>query len=123
MNTAQAPGIVATPVLEGGAAMTRRPLAPEVVQRVKDHLAAGLNPRRAARAAGVSPTFAYVLCRSMGGVCRPAGAIYCDRYLNREKREDIARLAEAGWSMWAIARQIGKDVSTVSRELARSDPK
>jgi len=28
--------------------MTRRPLAPEVVQRVKDGLAAGLNPRRAA---------------------------------------------------------------------------
>jgi IS30 family transposase len=104
-------------------AMTRRPLAPEVVQRVKDGFAAGLNPRRAAAAAGVSETFAYVLFRSMGGVCRPKGANFCDRYLNREKREEIARLTEAGWSMRAIAREIGKNVSTVSRELARnSDP-
>src|SRR5260221_9170527 len=107
-----------------GQAMTRRPLAPEVVQQVKDGLAAGLNPGRAAAAAGVSATFAYVLYRSMGGVCRPAGTTYCDRYLNREKRDEIARLRDAGLGVRATARLVGVAASTVSRELRRNaDPK
>jgi IS30 family transposase len=90
------------------------------VRRVKDHLAAGLNPRRAAAAAGVSETFARNLFKSMGGVCRPAGTTYCDRYLNREKREEIARLRESGLSMRATARLVKVNVSTVSRELDRN---
>ncbi len=100
-------------------AVTRRPLAPEVVQRVRDGLAAGLNPRRAAAAAGVSATFAYVLFRSMGGVCKPR-VPYSDRFLSREQREEIARLTETGWSQRRIAAKIGVNHSTVSRELRRN---
>ena len=47
-----------TDVSEG--AVTRRGLPPERVQAVLDHLAAGLNPMQAARAAGVSKSFVYV---------------------------------------------------------------
>jgi IS30 family transposase len=94
------------------------------VRQVKEGLSAGLNPRRAAAAAGVSATFAYVLFRSMGGVCRPAGTTYSDRFLNREKRDEIARLHEAGLSVRAIGARIGVAPSTVSRELRRNaDPK
>jgi IS30 family transposase len=60
----------------------------------------------------------------MGGVCRPAGTTYSDRFLNREKREEIARLREAGCSMRAVARLTGVNASTISRELDRNaDPK
>ena len=52
----------------------------ERVRLVVDHLAAGLNPGQAARAAGVSKTFAYDLHRKMGGVYRPPGVTYSDRY-------------------------------------------
>ena len=75
-------------------------------------------------AAGVSETFARTLFKSMGGVCRPKGTTYCDRYLNREKREEIARLTEAGFSRRAVARKLGVNASTISRELRRNgDPK
>ena len=50
--------------------MTRRGLPPERVQAVLDHLAAGLNPVQAARAAGVSKSPAYVLDRPVSGVSR-----------------------------------------------------
>jgi len=49
-----------------------RGLPPERVQSVLDHLAAGLNPVRAARAAGVSKSFAYELDRKVSGVSRLA---------------------------------------------------
>jgi transposase, IS30 family len=52
--------------------VTRRGLPPERVQAVLDHLAAGLNPVQAARAAGVSKSIAYVLDRKVSGVSRLA---------------------------------------------------
>ena len=85
-----------------------------------DHLAAGLNPRQAARAAGVSETWAYVTHRRMGGVYRPPGVTYSDRYLSREERYELARLRECGLSVRAVAARMGRSASTVSRELARN---
>ena len=52
--------------------MGGRKLAPERVAAVLEHLAAGLNPVRAARAAGVSQTLAYDLDRKVAGVGRLA---------------------------------------------------
>ena len=95
-------------------------LAAERVRLVLDHLAAGLNPRQAARAAGVSKTFAYDLQHKMGGVFRPPGVTYSDRYLDREERYELARLREGGLSMRAVAARMGRSPSTVSRELARN---
>jgi IS30 family transposase len=89
-----------------------------------DHLAAGLNPRQAALAAGVSETWAYVTHRRMGGVYRPAGVTYSARYLDREERYELARLRESGLSVRAIAVRLGRSPSTISRELARNaDPR
>src|SRR5437764_14702865 len=62
----------------------RRAMAPERVRLVLGFLAAGLNPGRAARAAGVSKTFAYDLDRTVRGVSRLA-----------VKREAAARRAAA----------------------------
>lgn len=106
------------------AARPGRGVSPERARLLLDHLAAGLNPSRAAPLAGVSKTFAYDLYHKIGGVCRPPGTTYSDRYLNCEKRLEIARLREAGLSLRAIGRRIGVNASTVCRELNRNaDPK
>jgi transposase, IS30 family len=101
-----------------------RRLPPEKVRAVLDLLASGLSPKRAARAAGVSPGFAEGLHRKMGGVYRPPGSSYSARYLGREERYEIARLREAGLSVRAVAARLGRPASTVCRELARNrDPR
>lgn len=89
-----------------------------------DRLAAGLSPARAARAAGVSVSWAKVIHRRMGGVYRPPGVTYSDRYLDREERYELARLRECGLSVRAVAAAMGRSPSTISRELARNaDPR
>jgi IS30 family transposase len=99
-------------------------LPPERVRLVLDHLAAGLNPMQAARAAGVSKSFAYNLHHKMGGVYRPPGVTYSDRYLDREERYELARLRESGLSVRAVAARLGRSPSTISRELDRNaDPR
>jgi transposase, IS30 family len=101
-----------------------RELAPERVRAVLDQLAAGANPMQAAAAAGVSKSFAYRLHHKMGGVYRPPGVTYSDRYLDREERYELARLRESGLSMRQAAGRLGRSPSTVSRELARNaDPR
>lgn len=102
----------------------RRGLPPERVRLLMDHLAAGLSPPRAAAAAGVSRSHAYVLHHKMGGVYRPAGTTYSERYLSREERYELARLRECGLGVRAVAERMGRSPSTVSRELARNaDPR
>jgi hypothetical protein len=73
-----------------------------------DHLAAGLSPRQAARAAGVSASYASVIHHRMGGVYRPPGVTYCDRYLDREERYELARLRELGLSLRQIAARLDR---------------
>jgi transposase, IS30 family len=85
-----------------------------------DHLAAGLNPGRAAGAAGVSRSYAYQVHRRMGGVYRPPGVIYSARYLSREERYELARLRESGLSIRAVAARMGRSPSTICRELDRN---
>ena len=59
-------------------------MAPERVRLVLGYLEAGLNPMQAARAAGVSKSFAYELDRKVSGASRLA-----------VKREAAARRAAA----------------------------
>jgi transposase, IS30 family len=102
----------------------RAGLPPGRMRLLVDHLAAGLSPPQAARAAGVSVTWAKVINRRMGGVYRPPGVTYCARYLDREERYELARLRECGLSVRQIAARMGRSPSTVSRELARNaDPR
>ncbi len=84
--------------------------APERVRAVLDQLAAGCSPVQAAAAAGVSESFAYRLHHTMGGVYRPPGVTYCDRYLNREERYEIARLRECGLPVRQVAVRMGRNV-------------
>lgn len=90
------------------------------VREVLDAMASGLNPRQAARLTGVSATFARNWHHRVGGVYRPPGTTYSDRYLDRDERYELVRLIEAGLSMRAVAAQLGRAPSTISRELARN---
>jgi IS30 family transposase len=104
--------------------MAPRPVPEERVRVLLDLLAAGMNPVRAARAAGVSKSFAYDLRNKMGGVCRPPAVTYSARYLDRDERYEIARLRGQGLSVRQVAVRTGRSPSTVSRELARNaDPR
>jgi transposase, IS30 family len=101
-----------------------RRVPPERLRLLLDLLASGLNPNRAAAAAGVSIAFAYGLHHKMGGVYRPPGVTYSARYLDREERFELARLREAGLSLRQVAVRLGRSPSTVGRELARNaDPR
>ena len=98
-----------------GVALTR-----EQVRAVMDALASGLNGMQAARVTGVSKSVIYVMHRKVGGVYRPLGTTYSDRYLSRDERYEIARLVEGGLSIRAVAGRLGRAASTICRELARN---
>ena len=88
-----------------------------------DALASGFNPMQAARVTVVSKSYIYVLHHRLGGVYRPTGTTYNERYLDRDQRCELARLLDARSTQAEAARRIGCHPSTVSRELARnSDP-
>lgn len=90
------------------------------VRAVLDAMASGLNPRQAARLTGVSATFARNWHHKVGGVYRPPGTTYSDRYLDRDERYELARLIDAGLSVRGVAGRLGRAPSTISRELARN---
>ncbi|HEV3289709.1 MAG TPA: IS30 family transposase, partial [Streptosporangiaceae bacterium] len=98
----------------------RAGLPPGQKRLLVDYLAAGLGPAAAGRAAGVSKSYAYLVHHKMGGVYRPPGVTYCERYLSREERYELARLRECGLSVRAVAARMGRSPSTVCRELARN---
>ncbi|MCA1837018.1 MAG: IS30 family transposase [Actinobacteria bacterium] len=91
---------------------------------VLDLLCQGHGPMEVARRSGVSKSWIYRLHHSLGGVYRPAGVIYSDRYLDRDERYELARLNDAGLSLRAIGDRMGRSASTISRELTRNrDPR
>ena len=95
-------------------------LSDDRLRGVLDCLSAGMNPMQVGHATGVSKSLIYRLHHRLGGVYRPAGTSYSERYLDREQRYELARLREAGLSMPATAQRLGVHASTVSRELARN---
>jgi IS30 family transposase len=97
-----------------------RPLYPrEFERRFWGHVRAGLSVMAAADAAGVSGAWGRRLFRKAGGVnpTRVAGPV--GRYLSWSEREEIAALDHAGRGVREIARQLGRQPSTISRELDR----
>src|SRR5690348_13090326 len=50
----------------------------------------------------------------------PRPAVDQGRFLSREERYEIARLCDAGAGVRRIARAVGRDPGTISRELARN---
>lgn len=80
---------------------------------------AGLLIENAAVGAGMSVTWGRRLFREAGGVnpTRLAGPV--GRYLSWAEREEIAALTHAGAGVREVARRLGRDPGTISRELAR----
>lgn len=91
----------------------------EVRRRFWAGVRAGVSPSEAAEAVGVSTAVGRRWLVKAGGVIpyveEPTGL-----RLALGERETIGLMAAAGASMRAIAVEIGRDVSTVSRELARN---
>ena len=82
-----------------------------------------MNPWQASRAAGVSHGYARKLDRRWAGCTDPPEAPYSGRSLDREERYEIARLPEAGLTIRQVAARVGRQPSTMWRELARNaDP-
>lgn len=101
--------------------MPTPPLDPRKVRRVLDLLAEGRRQREVVELSGVSIASVQRIKAKVGGMFRPPSAGYCDRYLNREDRYELARLVDAGgYSQAEIARRLGRHPATISRELARN---
>ena len=99
-----------------------RPLLPREYERVFwQGILSGLGVEEAALTAGGSWSWGRRLFRKAGGVnptavAGPGG----QRYLRFDEREEIMRLQASGHGVRQIARAIGRDPSTVSRELRRA---
>jgi len=109
---------------EAGRGQERR-VAPQRRALLLELMRAGVNPRQAARAAGVSDGFAYRLDKKMGGVYSSSPdqgrtAAGCGRYLDYDKRLDLHALLEQGLPDAGIARRLGVHRSTVGRERKRN---
>jgi IS30 family transposase len=100
---------------------TKPDLPREYERRFWHGIRAGLSVDEAAVLAGASWSWARRLFLKAGGVnptstAEPIGR----RYLRFEEREEIMRLQASGLGVRAIAREIGRHPSTVSRELKRA---
>lgn len=100
---------------------TKPDLPREHERRFWQGIRAGLSVDEAAVAAGASWSWARRLIHKAGGVnptttTEPLG----QRYLRFEEREEIMRLQASGLGVRAIAREIERHPSTVSRELKRA---
>jgi len=73
----------------------------------------------AAGAAGMSETWGRRAFRNAGGVNLTRAAGLAGRYLSWSEREEIAALGHGGHGVRAIARRLGRDPGTISRELDR----
>lgn len=71
-----------------------------------------------ARALGRTPTAVFLTVKGRGGLA-PAARSRAARVLSLHEREEISRAVAAGVSARALARQLGRAPSTISRELRR----
>jgi IS30 family transposase len=87
-------------------------------------IAAGLSSEDAAIGAGVSPPVGFRWFREAGGmppkILAPSSKPPSGRYLLFREREEIALLRAQGCGVRETARRLGRDASTISRELRRN---
>lgn len=100
--------------------MAGRPRFPKHVERLFwEQVRAGVSPRAAAEAIGLSQKWGMVRFREAGGVNPTPVAPPKGRYLSWPEREEIAALDHAGHGVCEIARRLGRYPSSISRELER----
>ncbi len=80
----------------------------------------GLSTVAAAKRAGVSADRGFRWFRECGGVSPVSLAEPIGRYLSLSEREEISRGLAAEMSFRAIARHLGRNVATISREIDRN---
>lgn len=84
---------------------------------------AGLGPAEAAASVGASWSWGKRVLEEAGGVNPVPVADPVGRYLSHAEREEIMGLDAAGLGVRAIARAVGRDPATISRELKRGATK
>ena len=100
--------------------MIGRPKFPKQLERsFWARIGAGSGVEDACKEAGVSLRWGREVFRKAGGVKPTCVADPAGRYLSWPEREEIAALAHAGHGVREIARRVGRDPSTISRELCR----
>jgi IS30 family transposase len=99
--------------------MSRPRLPLEFEYRFWAGIRAGLSNPEAAVVAGVSAPTANRWFRQRGGVMPPVSTGARARVLSFIEREQIGLLRAAGHGVRAIARELGRDPATISRELRR----
>jgi len=104
------------PVKSPGAPCHRR----EVERGFWREIAKGLLPEEAAKAVGASQAVGSRWFRHGGGMAPMDLARLTGRYLSFAEREEIALLKARGAGVRRIAHALGRDPSTISRELRRN---
>jgi IS30 family transposase len=83
-------------------------------------IAEGVNSENAAVGIGVSPAVGTRWFRQAGGVRPQLTLVPSGRYLSFSEREEIALLRAQQLGVREIARRVGRDPATISRELRRN---
>ena len=105
-----------SPMKSPGAPALRR----EVEREFWREIAKGLTSEDAAAAVGVSQAAGTRWFRERGGMPLFMSAPVSGRYLSFREREEIALLKAQDVGVREIARRLGRDPSTISRELRRN---
>ena len=104
--------------------MRGRPRAPrELDRRFWAGIRDGLSVEDAGGLTGLSHKWARRIFREAGGVNPTSVAAPAGRYLSFSEREEIAALVHADRGVREIARRLGRDPGSISRELARGATK
>lgn len=94
--------------------------SPEERTQIWDRLATGQSMRSIARGLGRQSSSVRQLVRRTGGVAPPMVKSRSSRFLSLAEREEISRGVLAGLSCRAIAAQLRRSPSTISREIKRN---
>ena len=109
--------------------LKRSPGRPGVAQRENRRrfwaaIATGVSSEEAVSGVGVSHPVGYRWFREVGGmrpkILAPSSKPRSERHLSFAEREEIALLRAQGCGVRETARQLGRDASTISRELRRN---
>ena len=100
--------------------MARPPVPLEVQRRLWQEIRQGRSVEDAAGLVGVSRTTGQRLFARSGGVTPSFAAPIKGSRVSLDERHQIAALHRARFSLRAIARELGRDPATISRELRRN---